>query len=112
MPKIVSRERTASLESTNPFQGVSHLRPSGDLQLREHPVQVPADRAGGQEEALADLAVGQSLGCGLGELALLRGEAIAERGRASPDRLAGGPQLLAGPPAPDGCAEGVEEGDA
>src|SRR3981081_4755883 len=104
MPKIVSRERTASLESTNPFQGVSHLRPSGDLQLREHPVQVPADRAGGQEEALADHAVGPSVGREPSDLELLRGEAIAEIERASPDRLAGGPQLLAGPPAPAGGA--------
>jgi thioredoxin reductase len=37
----------ASLESTDAFQGVSQLRSSGDVQLRKHSIQVPADRAGG-----------------------------------------------------------------
>jgi hypothetical protein len=106
MPTIVGERSADSL------QGVWQLRSSSDLELREHSIQVAPNRAGGEEEALADLTIGQSASGELGDLELLRGEVVAEIGRAPSDRLARGPQLPAGTPAPHGCAQGVEEGDA
>ena len=47
-----------------------------------------------QEQSLADLAIGQTLGSEPGDLKLLGGQLIADIGPAGPKRLAGGAQLL------------------
>jgi hypothetical protein len=48
----------------------AHLRPGGDSQLREDPIQVRPDGSMGKEEPLADLAVRQAGGHRLGDLEL------------------------------------------
>src|SRR5947199_7625168 len=53
---IVARGRSPSLESCDSRQGVSQLCSTSDVELGEDPIQVPPDRAGREEQALADLA--------------------------------------------------------
>src|SRR3954452_24931223 len=60
-----------------------------DPELREHPAQVPLDRARADEELRADLGIRAALGGEACDLRLLRGEPVARVGRALAHRLAG-----------------------
>ena len=62
----------------------AQLAPGGDPELREHPVQVRADRAMREVQPLADFAVRQALRGELSDLQLLRGGLVACRGDAAP----------------------------
>src|SRR4051794_37743070 len=64
-----------------------------DPELREHPAQVPLDRARADEELCADLRVRAALGGEACDLGLLRGEPVTGVGRALAHRLAGRHQL-------------------
>jgi len=93
------------------FERGTQLRPSSDPQLREDPVEVRADRPMRQEQSLADLAIGQTLGGELGDLKLLGGELNAGIARAGAECLARGAQLLPRAIAPAGGSQNVEELD-
>src|SRR4051812_3942121 len=67
----------------------AHLAARADVELREDAVQVGCDRAVREVEALADLAVGQPVSGELGDLQLLRGEAVASIGVSSAAGFAG-----------------------
>src|SRR4051794_19243165 len=86
----------------------AELSARGDPELREHLVQVGADRPMRQEQALADLAVRETLGGELGDLQLLRGQLIARLGCPPPAPLAGCPQLASCLVAPWRASEGVK----
>jgi hypothetical protein len=58
----------------------------GDPELREHPVQVGADRAMREVQPLADLAVRQALCRKLSDLQFLCGQLIARLGNVTPLR--------------------------
>ncbi len=64
-----------------------------------------------QEQSLADLAIGQTLGGELGDLKLLGGELIAGIGPAGAECLARGAQFLPRAIAPAGGSQNVEELD-
>src|SRR6266852_6569588 len=55
---------------------VAELVAAGDAELGVGAVQVRGDGAGGQEQAVGDLAVGQAVSGEDGDLALLRGEPV------------------------------------
>src|SRR5579859_7346603 len=65
-----------------PCDHVAQLVAAGDPELGERPVQVRDDRARGQEEPVADLAVGQAVAGQPDDLALLRGQLPQGIGRA------------------------------
>src|SRR5688572_16027094 len=67
-----------------------------DPEFREHPAQVPLDRARADEELCADLDVRAALGGEPCDLRLLRGEVVARVGAALAHRLAGRHPLTAG----------------
>src|SRR3954463_13479171 len=79
-----------------------------DPELREHFVQVGADRPVRQEQPLADLAVREPSGGELGDLQLLRGQLVARLGCPPPAPLAGCPQLASCLVAPWRASEGVK----
>src|SRR4051812_31420285 len=60
-----------------------------DPELREHPAQVPLDRARADEELCADLGIRAALGGEACDLPLLRGEPVTRVGRALAHSLAG-----------------------
>src|SRR5216683_3162955 len=74
---------------------VAQLCARSDVELREQPVQVRADCAVGEVEALADLAVRATLCRQLRDLELLRCQLGPRFGHASARRLAGRAQLAA-----------------
>src|SRR3954471_16362290 len=59
-----------------------------DPELREHPAQVPLDRARADEQLCADLGIRAALGGEACDLRLLRGEPVTRVGRALAHRLA------------------------
>src|SRR5579871_2052600 len=76
-------------------QRPAELLPAGDLELGVHPVQVRADRAGGEEQLLGDLRVGQPR-CGeAGDLQFLGCEPHG-RGLRPARPFTGGPQFFPG----------------
>src|SRR4051812_49866918 len=79
-----------------------------DPELREHAVQVRADRAMREVEPLPDLAVGEPVGRELGDLQLLGGELVARLGHAAPAAFPGRAQLPPRVLAPRNAPEGVE----
>jgi hypothetical protein len=87
------------------------LAPRADVELGKDPVQVGSDGAMGQEESIADLPVGQTLGRELGDLKFLRGE----QGPGRPFRLRGNGarcgQLGGGSLRPGGGADLREDGE-
>src|SRR5690242_20459668 len=62
----------------------AQLSPGCDPKLREHAVQVRADRAVREVKALADVAIREPLRRELRDLQLLRGQLIAGLGRPAP----------------------------
>jgi hypothetical protein len=68
----------------------AQLRAPGHAELREQPVQVRADRAVGEEEALADLAVRETFRRQLRDLELLRGQLRPCLGHGTAGRFARG----------------------
>src|SRR3954454_6411736 len=58
-------------------QRSAQLATRRDPELREHPVQVGADRAMREEQSPADLPVGQAVGGELGDLELLGSQLVA-----------------------------------
>ena len=71
----------------------AELGARGDPELREHPVQVRADRAMGEVEPLPDLAIRKPVCSQLGDLQLLSGQLIARLRYPAPAALAGSAQL-------------------
>src|SRR5437868_6269947 len=90
------------------LEGRTQLRPGGDPELREDPVEVRSDGAMGKKQPLADLAVRQARCRQLGDLQLLGSQPVAGVGRARPDLLAGGSQLAAGAFTPAVRSQAVE----
>jgi hypothetical protein len=90
------------------LEGGRQLRSGGDPELWKDPVEVRSDRAVGEEQPLADLAIGQARRRQLGDLQLLGGEPVASVRRARPDLLAGGSQLLPCAFAPARRAQNIE----
>src|SRR3954463_992717 len=79
-----------------------------DAELREHAVQVRADRAMREKQSLTDLPIGQSQRRKLGDLQLLRGQLIAGLGRAAPAALPRRAQLAPRPLTPWRAPERIE----
>src|SRR5690348_14927771 len=78
------------------FQRAPQLRPGGDAELREEPVEVRLHRSVREIQALADLPVREAL-CGeLRDLKLLRRQLRPAAGSAAANGLAGGTKLTAG----------------
>src|SRR5262249_20101369 len=69
--------------------------PRSNPELEKGPIEMRADRPGGEIELLADLPVGHPRGGHLGDLQLLRRELVPGRGHPTAARLAGGAELLA-----------------
>src|SRR4051794_40934422 len=67
----------------------AELLARADPELREHPAQVPLDRARADEELCADLGIRAALGGEACDLRLLRGEPVTRVGRALAHSLAG-----------------------
>src|SRR5882724_8051436 len=86
----------------------AELGARGDPELREHLVQVAADRSVRQKQALSDFAVREALGRELGDLQLLGGQLIARLGSPPQASLAGCSQLASCLVAPWGASECVE----
>src|ERR1700733_16250484 len=77
---------------------VAELVAAGDAELGVGVVQVVGDGAGGQEQAVGDVAVGQALAGQDDDLALLRGQ-VRERAGRGGRRLGGdaaGPEFCVG----------------
>src|SRR5215211_3854278 len=89
-------------------QDAGELRARADAELREHPIEVRAHRAGREVEPLADLAVAQSAGGELRDLQLLRGQVISRIGCSADARLSRGTQLLTRGLSQAAKREGVE----
>ena len=70
-----------------PRQHLRELVASGNPELRVDPVEVRADRAVGEVELLADLAVREALGGEVRDLEFLRGQMVAGGGVAAPARF-------------------------
>src|SRR4051794_35110937 len=96
------------MRRTHGRQGGAQLAARRDPELGEHAVQVRADRAMRQEEALADLPVGQALRRELSDLQLLGGQLVAGLGNAMPASLARRAQLAPRLLAPRRAPERVE----
>src|SRR3954462_15145394 len=91
------RGLTASSRARGVFQRVPQLRPRGDAELREEPVQVRLHRSVREIEALTDLPIREAL-CGeLGDLKPLRRQLRPAARNASANGLAGGTQFPASP---------------
>src|SRR5437870_7613791 len=84
-------------------KGADELAPGADPELREHAIQVRADRAVGQIEALPDFAVREALRGELRDLKFLGGQLVACGWVAPAARLSRRSQFDAGLVSP-GCA--------
>jgi hypothetical protein len=105
LPRVlVTASRARGERARN--QRTAQLTARRDPELREHPVQVRADRAMREVQSLTDRAVRQALCRKLGDLQFLRGELIARLGYVTPAPLARrtqlAPRLLAPRCAPRG----------
>ena len=72
------------------------LGAGGNAELREHPIQVRADRPMTEVEARPDLPIREAFGCQAGDLQLLRRQLLQDVDAATPRRLAAGSELLLG----------------
>ena len=70
------------------------LGAGGDAELREHPIQVRANRPMTEVEARPDLAIREAVGGETGDLEFLWGELIQHIDAAVSGRLAAGSELL------------------
>src|SRR5439155_18027858 len=87
---------------------IAQLRARGDLELGKDPVEMRTDRAAREEQPLADLPVGESLGGQRCDLHFLRCEPVTCVRCAMSDGLARGAEFLSGADAPPGRSERVE----
>ena len=92
-------------------EGIAQLRAGADFELGEDPVEVRADRAVREEQALGDLTVREALRRELGDLQLLCGEPVTRVGRATADLLARRAELLPSVPAPTRRTQEIEDVD-
>src|SRR4249919_366640 len=67
-----------------------------DAELREHPVQVRADRPMAEVQARPDLPIREAFGCKAGDLQLLGGQLVEDVDAAVASRIAARSQLLLG----------------
>src|SRR5262245_691110 len=93
--RALSRGRALRRRGDSRLQGGAQLGACRNAELGEDVVEVRPDRAMGEEELLADLAVGEALGGELGDLQFLGCEPVPPVRLMLLAALPGGAQLLA-----------------